>query len=514
MDTTDVLIVGAGPTGLVLALWLTQQGIGVRIIDKAARPGTTSRALGVQARTLELYRQLGLADAVVAAGQKNPGINIWVKGKKRARLAFGDAGADLTPYPFLLMFPQDRHEELLVARLAERGVTVERQTDFVDFADKGDHITARLRLSDGAEVICNALYVAGCDGARSPVRHQIGAEFPGGTYSRTFYVADVQISGAQADGDIHIALETADFLALMAYDTLGGSRLIGTVDDPSGKLADTLTFDDVGHAAIDSLGLTIRNVKWFSTYRVHHRVADPYRKGRAFLVGDAAHVHSPAGAQGMNTGIGDAINLAWKLAALIRGRAPDALLDSYQAERAAFARKLVATTDRVFSFATAEGMFADFVRTRIVPILVPFAASFGAVREYMFRVLSQTTISYRDCPLNEGRAGKVAGGDRLPWVRFGDTQNYDFMSATGWQVHVYGVVKEDLVAWCAAHGVILHVFLWSADCDKAGLERSAAYLLRPDSYVALADPFGDAAVIEDYLTRHGLQFAVGLGKAG
>ncbi len=511
MASTDVLIVGAGPTGLVLALWLTLQGIGVRIIDKTAGPGTTSRALAVQARTLELYRLIGLADAVIAAGHKNPGINIWVKGHKKARLDFGDAGADLTPYPFLLIYPQDEHEALLVARLAELGVTVERQTEFVDFADKGGHITARLRNPDGEDRMCEALYIAGCDGARSPVRHQIGAEFAGGTYSKTFYVADVQVSGAQADGDIHIALETADFLALMAYDDQGGSRLIGTVEDPSGTLADTLTFADIGHAAIGSLGLTIRNVKWFSTYRIHHRVADHYRHGRAFLVGDAAHVHSPAGGQGMNTGIGDAINLAWKLAAVIRGRAPDALLDSYQSERAAFARKLVDTTDRVFTFVTADGIFADFVRTRIAPIFAPIAASFGPVREYMFRILSQTMINYRECPLNEGEAGKVAGGDRLPWLRFGDSHNYDSLSAIGWQVHVYGEATDDLVAWCAAQDVALHRFPWSSDCEKAGLQRSAVYLLRPDSYVGLADRSGEVAAITDYLLRHGLKIAAGFG---
>ena len=511
MDRADVLIVGAGPTGLVLALWLTRQGIGVRIIDRTAGPGTTSRALAVQARTLELYRQMDLADAVVAAGHKNPGINLWVKGRKKARLAFGDAGKDLTPYPFVLIYPQDRHEKLLIARLAELGVQVERQTEFVDFTDLGDHITAQLRNATGEVQICEARYIAGCDGAHSPVRHQIGAEFPGGTYSKIFYVADVEVKGAQADGDLHVALETADFLALLAYDDQGGGRLIGTVDDPSGTLADSLTFKDIGHAAIDGLGLEIRAMNWFSTYRVHHRVADHYRQGRAFLVGDAAHVHSPAGGQGMNTGIGDAINLAWKLAAVIRGTAPDSLLDSYQVERAAFAHKLVDTTDRIFSFVTAEGRLADFLRTRIAPVVAPIAYYFGPVRKYLFRILSQTMINYRVCDLNQGQAGKVAGGDRLPWLRFGESQNYDNLSEIGWQVHVYGEAQGDLVQWCAGRGVALHVFPWNSDCAAAGLQHSATYLLRPDSYVAFADESGSAKSIEDYLVRHGLQIAAGPG---
>src|SRR5262249_23603841 len=155
---------------------------------------------------------------------------------------------------------------------------------------------------------------------------------------------------------------------------------------------------------------------WFSTYHVHHRVTQHFRKGRVFLAGDAAHIHSPAGGQGMNTGIGDAINLAWKLAAALNGRASDALLDSYEAERIGFARRLVATTDRVFTFASAEGKLADFVRTRIAPLVIPAAYSFEAVRRFAFRTVSQTMLNYRGGPLSEGAAGDVHGGDRLPWA--------------------------------------------------------------------------------------------------
>src|SRR5262249_27920270 len=156
---------------------------------------------------------------------------------------------------------------------------------------------------------------------------------------------------------------------------------------------------------------------WFSTYHVHHRVTSHFRKGRAFLLGDAAHIHSPAGGQGMNTGIGDAINLAWKLATVLTGRGPDRLLDSYEAERIAFTVRLVATTDRVFTFATADGYVADILRTRVAPIVIPAAAQFEAVREYIFRTVSQIALNYRGDPLSQGEAGHVHGGDRLPWVR-------------------------------------------------------------------------------------------------
>ena len=420
----DVLIAGAGPTGLVLALWLTKQGIKVRIIDKSAGPGDTSRAMAVQARTLELYRQLDIAEAVVAAGHANPGVNLWVHGKRKAHIPLAQAGAELTPYPFILVFPQDLHERLLIERLRALGVSVERQTELLTFEDKGDHVSARLRLPNGQEESCIAQFLAGCDGARSVVRHEIGADFEGGTYKQIFYVADVEVSGLAPADEIHIALDSADFVAVLSYGHDHKSRLIGVVSDEGQVPAENLTFEDVGHKAIESLGLKIDKVNWFSTYHVHHRVTDHFRTGRAFLLGDAAHVHSPAGGQGMNTGIGDAINLAWKLAAVVKGQAPESLLDSYELERLAFARKLVDTTDRIFSFVAAESGFADFVRTRVAPIFASVAYSFEGVREFVFRIVSQITLNYHQSFLSEGMAGSVKGGDRLPWVRAAGTDNY------------------------------------------------------------------------------------------
>ena len=178
MASTEVLIVGAGPTGLVLALWLTKLGTRVRIVDKTAEPGTTSRALAVQARTLELYRQLDLADAVIARGHQVPAGNFWVKGKRRARISLNALGAGLTPYPFMQIFPQDEHEKLLISRLEALGVTVERETELLRFAEHDDGVTAHLRGPDGSEHDCSAIYLAGCDGARSKVRETIGAGFP------------------------------------------------------------------------------------------------------------------------------------------------------------------------------------------------------------------------------------------------------------------------------------------------------------------------------------------------
>ena len=441
---SDVLIVGAGPTGLVLALWLAKLGMTPRIIDKTAEPGTTSRALAVQARTLEFYRQLDLTDAVLTQGHKVPAINLWVKGAPKAHVAFEAVGAGLTPYPFLHIFPQDQHERLLLKRLQDLGVSVERNTELLGYTDQGDRVIARLRRPDGDEETCAATYVAGCDGARSKVREMMGAGFPGGTYRQVFYVADVNIRGAVANGELHIDLDEADFLAVFPLAGTGRVRLIGTVRDQRAEHAETLRFQDVSSRAIENLKVEVDAVNWFSTYRVHHRVSDHFRKGRAFLLGDAAHIHSPAGGQGMNTGIGDAINLAWKLQTVLQGRAPDALLDSYETERSRFARRLVATTDKIFTFATADGPLAEVVRTRIAPVLMPRIVGFEFAREYLFRTVSQIMLNYRDGPLSVGTAGHIHGGDRLPWAAEDGNDNFAPLASAAWQVHVYGTVRPDL----------------------------------------------------------------------
>lgn len=505
MPHTDVLIIGAGPTGLVLALWLSKLDIKVRILDKTSTPGTTSRALAVQARTLELYRQLDLADAVVASGHQVPAANLWVKGQPAARLPFDSIGATLTPYPFLHIYPQDQHEQLLIKRLQDLGVEVERNTELLDFIQHDATVSARLRLPDGSEQTCEAQYLAGCDGAHSTVRNGLHIEFPGGTYQQVFYVADVDASGPPMNGELHVDLDEADFLAVFPLAGAGRARLIGTVRDARAEQPEQLRFEDVSQRAIEHLQLQVLKVNWFSTYRVHHRVAAQFRQQRAFVLGDAAHVHSPAGGQGMNTGIGDAINLAWKLCSVLKGKAHDDLLDSYPIERMAFARRLVATTDQVFTFATADGSIANLLRTRLAPVLIPRMAAFRAARGLLFRTVSQLGLNYRLMPLSFGSAGHVQGGDRLPWVTTEAQDNFSNMAHLGWQVHVYGLASKELSGWCAARQMPLHVYPWSAASASAGLARNALYLLRPDSYVALAEPSASTAALERYFSERGMR---------
>ncbi|MEA2490860.1 MAG: hypothetical protein QOH21_2652 [Acidobacteriota bacterium] len=474
-DSVDVLIAGAGPTGLVLALWLRRFGLRVRIIDKTAEPGTTSRALAVQARTLELYAQMGLADAVVERGRKVFAANLWVGGKRRAHLPFGDFGEGLSPFAFALIYPQDEHERLLIERLQQAGVTVERNTELLGFEERGGRVIAHLKRADGVEKSCVATYLAGCDGAHSTVRETLQIGFEGGTYEHTFYVADVEAGGAVMNGEVHVGLDAEDFLAVFPLKEDGHARLIGTVRDSSLAAGRELAWSDVGTKVIEWLGIDVKHVHWFSTYHVHHRVASAFRRGRTFLLGDAAHIHSPVGGQGMNTGIGDAVNLAWKLADVLRGRADAQLLDTYEVERIGFAQRLVRTTDQAFTAVTSSRPFVRFVRLHVAPRVLPLFFRFRRVRRLLFHTLSQIGIRYPESPMSDGKAGNVRGGDRLPWTG----SNFDALTSAEWQVHVYGEAKPDTA-------VPLYVFPWNAEAKRAGLERNAAYLVRPDGYVAVA----------------------------
>jgi 2-polyprenyl-6-methoxyphenol hydroxylase-like FAD-dependent oxidoreductase len=504
-----VLIVGAGPTGLVLALWLTRLGVPVRIIDKTPGPAATSRALAVQARTLEFYRQIGLADGVIACGREVSAANMWVAGRHVARAVFGDMGAGISPYAYAFIFPQDEHERLLIERLRDAGVSVERQTQLDSFEERADRVVARLKRGDGRVDICEASFVAGCDGAHSQVRETLSIGFPGGTYEHLFYVADVEARGAVMNDEVHVALDRTDFLAVFPLKGSNRARLVGTVRDEMPRQLDNLTWDDVARRVIDWMRIDIDAVKWFSTYRVHHRVADQFRRGRAFLLGDAAHIHSPVGGQGMNTGIGDAVNLAWKLASVLHQRAADQILDTYEPERIAFARRLVATTDRAFTGVTSSTAIARALRLHLVPILLPNLLRSRAFRRIAFQTVSQTAINYRGSALSEGNAGSVHGGDRLPWVQLDprrhDSDNFTPLTSLDWQVHVYGVAAPEIRRLCGERHFPLHEFAWHPAMQRAGLHQAGLYLVRPDGYVALAKADQSAGVLASYLDAHGIR---------
>ncbi len=405
MDT-DVLVVGAGPTGLMLADQLVRRGVRVAIIDRHAGPAQQTRALGVQARTLEIYAKLGIVNRALELGKRGTGANLWAQGRKMARVPIGETGAKITPYPFILILGQDDNEKIMGDKLRELGVSVQWETELVGLAQEPDKVTATLKMPDGSSRTITAAWVGGCDGAHSSVRELSGITFPGAPYEHVFYVADTEATGSMVPDEINVYLWQNGFHLLFPMRGKDHWRIVGIL--PS----DLRDRRDIGiEAVLPSLrneagaGLSIKACSWFSTYRIHHRSAQRFRDGRCFLLGDAAHVHSPVGAQGMNTGLQDAYNLAWKLALVVKGQAGAALLDSYEQERIPVAQRLLDTTDRAFRLVVSDSWLAGLMRTKILARIAAFAMGRERIREFAFRTVSQTGIHYPASSLSESLSG-------------------------------------------------------------------------------------------------------------
>lgn len=477
---SQVLISGAGPTGLVLALFLRHLNIPFRIIDKLSGPGLASRAMVIQARTLEFYRQINFADTVIAAGIKMRGIRLRESGSQIAGFEFDQIGDDLSPYPFVLSLPQDDHEHLLVAQLKSLGVEVEWNTELTRCIDHGSHVTATFHSKSG-ESSADFRYLVGCDGAHSLVRESLNLSFPGGTYNEIFFVTDCDANGLQFDDSVNISVTKGTFILAFPVRSKGSFRFIGVVP-PDHQDPLHATFEDIRPTLKAQLNTEVDKVHWFSPYRVHHRVAQNFRKGNIFIAGDAGHIHSPAGGQGMNTGIGDAVNLAWKLAAVLDRRAESPILDTYESERLAFAHTLVDSTDRIFQSVVGPGPGPAFVRSVVLPYIMPLLLKLRAIRRAQFRLVSQTRIRYPTSSISRGHAGKLKGGDRLPWV---STQNNFLpLRSLDWQLHVYGEASDTIRAIADHRSIRLLAFQHDAAARAAGIPPNAPLLIRPDGYIA------------------------------
>lgn len=497
----DVLIAGAGPSGLFLALMLARQGTCVRLIDRHAGPSVESRAMGVQARTLEFYRMVGIAEEAIALGIRTGDAHVWVEGRERATFSLAEMGAGQSPFPFLLTLAQDVHERFLIEHLAALGVVPEWETELVGLDQTESEVIATLCLADGNEERLVVPWLIGCDGAHSFVRKALGIGFGGGTSEGLFFVSDIMTE--QANQDVHVGIGPETLSLMMPVRTSGMQRLIGIVPDVV-ALRGGVSFADVGPRAAALLGIDIRKVNWFSTYKVHHRVAERFRAGRCFIVGDAGHVHSPVGGQGMNTGLGDAMNLGWKLGHVVAGKAGPEILDSYEPERIAFARSLIASTDAAFQKMVADGWMARQLRLHIVPVLIRSLTRFVVTGRKLFDNVSQIRINYCNSMLSAGKAGGIQSGDRLPWVAAHDT--YTVFDGCSWSAHVSGRVEPE--AGLALQEAGIEVYQWPADMAmrKAGYIAGALYLVRPDGYVGFADASPSARTVRNYLTRHGLRF--------
>ncbi|MEV6522701.1 FAD-dependent monooxygenase [Longispora sp. NPDC051575] len=585
----DILVVGAGPTGLTMAAELARHGASVRIVDRLPVPATTSRALIVQPRTLELFDDMGIVDAALAAGTRAESLNVVFDRERRIRVDVAGLLTEpetATAYPWLFSLSQHETERVLTAHLATLGIGVERGVTVTGLDQDTDGVTVRFEGPGGGAAwgtgpvggtawgglaeagegrhggVSTPLgpedgepgggrtrewterfdWVVGCDGARSAVRGAIGMPFDGATYAEEFIMADARLDWELPDGDLYVFPSRSGFLAAFAMPGAGRFRIFGNVGTretaPSGGEAARSGGEDprspgpsttgpaqaagpeehsaagsgaTGPGAADyseptraefqamldeRLPLPARVVEefWVSRYRLHRRGVPRYRDGRVFLVGDAAHVHSPAGAQGMNTGIQDAYNLAWKLARAARGPVPEQLLDSYHAERHPVGQRLLRTTDRMFSVISGQGAVARFARGQVAPVLAGRLLGRESVRRWLIGTFAQLRIAYPDSPLNARDGGGGDGpvpGDRAREASVGAGRVYDVLRGTQHTVLLFGEPAEwgglaERVELEYPGRVAARVIgpeetaAWAA----YGVSGSGVFVVRPDKYIA------------------------------
>jgi 2-polyprenyl-6-methoxyphenol hydroxylase-like FAD-dependent oxidoreductase len=514
MDT-EVLIVGAGPTGLMLANQLARRGVKPIIIDRHSGPAQQSRAMAVQARTMEIYSKMGIIDKALAQGARTAGGNMWANGRWTARVPLGDIGQDLSPFPFVLMLGQDENEYIMGEKLRDYGVAIEWNTELTALGQHADYVNATLRQSDGTTRTIKAAWVAGCDGARSPVRELCGITFPGAPYQHTFFVADTEVTGSMRPGELNVYLWRDGFHLFFPIHGKDGWRVIGILPKYL-RDRDDLTFEEVVPAIQQEAGtnLNFKACHWFSTYRIYHRAAARFHDRRCFLLGDAAHIHSPAGGQGMNTGLQDAYNLAWKLALVVQGRAEPALLDTYEQERIPVAKRLLETTDRAFQLIVADGWLGSLFRTHILATVAARAMTFERVRKLAFRTISQIGISYPKSALTQASSDlpkdAPAAGDRFPWMRLklqpnGPIQDlFEQLDDTEFNLLVFGqspVSPEALDGF----GGLVRIHAIAADpaneteLARVKVPQTSFYLVRPDGHVGLCGTRLEIADVKRYL---------------
>ncbi len=523
MSHADVLVVGAGPTGLSLAAQLAAYGTNMRIIDRNLDRARESRALAIQPRTLEVLAALGVAEELVAAGNRAVQLRMHA-GRRVVPVQLFDIGVADTAYPFLLFLSQAETERILGEHLASRDVVVERGIQLVHMRQTVDAVECVLRHDDGREEQVEVGYVVGCDGAHSTVRQQAGIAFEGAAYPQTFVLADLEADGIEA-GAAHVFLSRQGMLFFFPLGKPATWRVLamrprtdGTPVEQSVSLADVQALTD---AYTGEGGVRLRDPVWMTNFRLHNRGAVRYRAGRVFLAGDAAHIHSPAGAQGMNTGVQDAVNLGWKLSYVTAGLAPSRLLDTYQPERAPIGAEVLRFTDRAFTIATSTNPLVSFARTQVAPRLIPLVIRWKTGRRYGFRTISQLAISYRRSPLSldepHARRRGPKAGDRLPdapAIQDGlPTTLHTLIRDPGWHLLLCGpgwLDSGDPLNGHHSQSVAIHRLAATRRADVAGkaLQRlgfgpddSGLVLVRPDGHIGLRVSRTSLAELNGYLNR-------------
>jgi 2-polyprenyl-6-methoxyphenol hydroxylase-like FAD-dependent oxidoreductase len=485
---TDVLIVGAGPVGLVAAAELARYGITVRIVEKATHGTDQPKALFLWSRTLELLDRSGYGATLAAAGHKVTAGSIIAGKKPLARVDFSQVKS---PHPYALAQPQAETERLLEAHLASFGVKVERGVELLSFTDTSSGVSTLLRLPGGSEEIIESQWLIGCDGANSQVRETLGMPFTGHEQKSGWLLADVRLSGLNFPSTELVSFWHEDGY-LGFFPRAGGLyRIIADLPVSNGQSPAAPTLADIQHI-VDTRGpgnITLSTPSALSAFHINERNVREYRQGHVFLAGDAAHLHNPAGGQGMNMGIHDAVNLAWKLALVTRGICgPQRLLESYNAERHAATDQVFTNVSRLTAISVLKNPLAQITRNAFGSVLFGLAPARRAIAD----TLSEVSMGYEHSPLNGSDDRSFPGpgpGERMP-PRAGEPP--------------FGAGGTPRFALCADLSVEVNELLETypdllEPTVREPVSRRCIWLVRPDGYVAVVALDPDVRVIASYL---------------
>ena len=508
---TKVLICGAGPTGLMMACQLKRFGVDCIVIDP--KPGIVkeSRALAVQARTLQIYEQMGIADKALLQGTTANKIKIIINGKRLYEVPLQQLGEGLSAYDFLFILEQNKNEKILYDHLQELGGEVLWEHSLESFTQHNDGVIAVVDNSSGEQTEINADWLIGADGAKSQVRHQLDVPFKGGTYENIFIVADTSAVWPWGHDCLSLCLTANGFAGLFPMQGDNRFRLIGTF--PKQFLPEEVTdFSEIQTDVAKQIKIDVNftNTNWFSIYNVHHRCVSNFTHNRIFLAGDAAHVHSPAGGQGMNTGLQDAYNLAWKLALVVNGQADKTLLNSYNEERLPVAKRLVKTTDRAFAIVTSDNWFLKFLRLNIAPLILSRVLSIKSFGRFAFKAISQIGINYSKSALSHSEnKNLLQSGSLVPFVNINSKVIDEHLRFNGFTVLLFDTMlrddqKEDIQNSFLAKFQFIDITRSEINEDafkKFKANTSALFLIRPDNYVGFASETISVTELKKYLTE-------------
>ncbi|WP_165225511.1 FAD-dependent monooxygenase [Aquisphaera insulae] len=542
----DVLVVGAGPTGLMAATLLKRQGVDVRIVEKRAEPSRESRAFAIQARSLELFLSIGLADRVLRDGFISHTVDLYSGGKHVGGMDFDRAGSPDTPFQFIYLLPQSETEAILIEDLARQGIEVERGLEIHGLEQDDDGVVVRGSKAGGGETTIRARYAIGADGAHSIVRKSLGLSFEGAPYPQTFLLADCRVSWPLDHGRFRVFVHGSSIGLFLPLGGESRSRLMAIDRSAHGESGETgpaaMELHELEAAFREASGMEVAlsDAVWTSRYRVHHRSVNRYAIGRVFLAGDAAHIHSPAGGQGMNTGLQDAANLAWKLALAIREEAGEGLLATYDAERRPVGAQVVSRSDRLFEAMAGRSGWEATIRDWLAWPVGAAISHMPSIQHRAFRMIGELDITYDAGRFVEDSASKLgdagpAPGSRAPNAAVARHRDvFDLISGYAFTVLALSrrpldareaaPVADGLASLCAAaDGIPIRAHLVSRTSNGrnprivfvedaavfdayglAGTDAQATYLIRPDGYVAWRSDGLDIEGCRRFLARfHG-----------